>query len=368
MSSRATLPLDAARGVGVLLVLYSYVVALRPDELDEEFRLVSFVRKWVNQPLGIGEDFGFLGLALLLVTSGYQVSEAAIHGTRLVIGRLFVVYPPFLLAVTVAAVLTQVESSLLSQPRDIDVGVSDWLANIGFLAHLHISPVLLLELTWIALVEMLFVLCTAAISHLLRSLTWLAILVQLALVAAVVATAREASGLYREVGLLVVFLVIPLIGQLIWSVHYTRVPRWAGALLCGASWATLAWAEREYQELNGWWYALATLYAVVGFALAIRWSAGRISPRPMIWLADRAYGLVFLQGAVGWLAFDFLHPHLPLSVVAVLALAATFSAAEISYRFVERPAPFLARRLAKQYRGTQNARGDNPLNEGMVRS
>lgn len=53
--------------VAVLLVVYGYGYAL-PSGTSPVLRTV---RQWANVPLGIGDDFGFLGIAILLVLAGY---------------------------------------------------------------------------------------------------------------------------------------------------------------------------------------------------------------------------------------------------------------------------------------------------------
>ncbi|MCP2260555.1 Peptidoglycan/LPS O-acetylase OafA/YrhL, contains acyltransferase and SGNH-hydrolase domains [Streptoalloteichus tenebrarius] len=362
-SPRAPLSLDMARGLGACLVLYSYVVALRPDELGSQLTVVGTVRAWLNRPLGIGEDFGFFGLALLLVAGGYLAAAAAAEsGVRGVLGRLLAVYPPFAFAVTVAALLSQLGAPTLSVPRDAEAGLSDWLASLALLGNVRASSVVLLELSWITAAEVLFVLCTALLAPVLRRAPWAPVVVKLLVVAVVVASGTEASGVHRGLTLVVLYTSFLLVGELAWAVRAGRLPTWAGVLLGCSSWLCLAWAERKYRELFGWWNALALFYAAIVFVLMVRFWGGRRSGRATGWLADRAYALVFLQGTVGWAVLDLLHRLVPVELAVPLALLSTVGVAEISHWLVERPAGRLARRLS----GSTSGGGWTPDDDDTV--
>jgi hypothetical protein len=315
---------SVARAIGILMVVYSFLWGLWPDVHGERFAPVVEVREWFNRPAGIGEDFGPLGVMLLLLASGYLSTSRRTD----VLHRLTRVYVPLAAGAVLAAVLIALRVEVLPNRTGAVPVPTDVLWDLTLVGHLAPGAAAVLALGWVLTVELITTL-TGALTWLHRHAGWLVPVVQLAVVAALIP--------FTE-GLWLSFLPVAVIGQLIGS--QGRVPNAVLGSLGLAAWVIVAWAETRSDLVNGWWYPLAACYAVLFFALVRRVTT---TNRAMTWLATRARWLLVGTGTVGWTVLH-LSDDAPFAAAAALATAATAGAAELAHRLGARPAQRLATR------------------------
>ncbi|TQM81885.1 hypothetical protein FHX81_4271 [Saccharothrix saharensis] len=302
-----------ARAIGIVMVAYSFLWGLWPDVHGELFDPVVEVREWFNRPVGLGEDFGPLGVMLLLLVSGYLGTSRDAD----VVHRLVRVYVPLVAGAVLAAALIALHVEVLPNRTGAVPVPTDVLWDLTLVAHLAPGAPAVLALGWVLTVELITVV-TGALTKLHRHACWLVPAAQLAVVAALVP--------FTE-GLWLSFLPVAVIGQLMGS--RGRVPN---AVVPGAlgiaAWVIVAWAETRSDLVNGWWYPLAACYAVLLFALLLRVGT---THRAVLWLATRARWLLAATGTVGW-AVLHVSAAAPFAVSAALATAATAGAAEAAHR------------------------------------
>ncbi|RZQ62139.1 hypothetical protein [Amycolatopsis suaedae] len=281
------------RAGGMVLAGYGYLAGLWLDTRDTPTPPgVTWLREWVARPLGLGEDFGPLGLLLMLVAAGYLTARR---------GRVDV-------ALFVLAGLT-VAGYLLPATRDL-VAVTGWtvlLVVIGFGG--------------------------VAVTGLLpRPARWLGPLTQLVLALAVVAaTATAAPGVAAAAS----FYPLVVAGQLIAGCSTGDLRPWTGGLLGTAGLAVVALAEHLVPTLDGWWYPVAATYAGLLGAVAVLFAgptAARLATLPPVrWAATRAWELVLLAVPVGHPLLDLLTT-VPFAAAFPLAVLGVAAAAEVVHQ------------------------------------
>lgn len=304
---------SVARAVGILMVVYSFLWGLWPDVHGERFEPVVEVREWFNRPAGIGEDFGPLGVMLLLLASGYLSTSRRTDLLR----RLTRVYLPLAAGAVLAAVLIALHVEVLPNRTGAVAVPTDVLWDLTLVGHLAPGAAAVLALGWVLTVELITTL-TGALTDLHRHAVWLVPAGQLAVVAALVP--------FTE-GLWLSFLPVAVIGQLLGA--HGRVPNAVLGALGLAAWAIVAWAETRSDLVDGWWYPLAACYAVMLFALTLRIATAN---RAATWLATRARWLLVGTGTVGWAVLHVSGGAAPFAAAAALATAATAGAAELAHR------------------------------------
>jgi hypothetical protein len=282
---------------GLCLACYGFMIGLW---LEPAPGVLAGVRKWLNEPLGLGEDFGMLGVFLLLICGGYTVAAASTPVKRLL----------------VRGVVPLVPATVLSG-----------LTGIGSDGHLPFG------LGWVVLAGALFCLLFFATKPV--KVAWLVPALQLVAVAAVVLPARDVTGWPHDLGIVSSFVSLPVLGQLLWMVRSERLPAWLATPFGVGCFALLVVAQNGYRELTGWWYPLTLVYALLITLLGLS-GEGRLADSAVVrWLSSRAYGLFVMLVVVG---YGVLSGEL---VMIVPALVATGAAAELCYRV-----PSLVRREA----------------------
>lgn len=311
---------------GITLVTYSYLGGLWVSKQGVTPAPLLVVREWINVPLGIGEDFGMLGLALLLVSGGYIVTGAwHRYGLATVSMTLTLrVVVPLLLAVALSAAVAQTGGLPLTEAD------TKRESPLGTVVAAAFGDEATLGLGWVVVVGAVFFVQFAVGAVLLRHWPWLACALLLTVTTVLVVTAPNASGWFHHIGVLASFVGMPLAGTVLWLVRAARLPAWAGAVLCCGCFAVIVVAERGYPELNGWWYPLTWVYAMGIVLLA----ATKSLPCPAVvrWLAQRAVPLLLAVGVVGYTILEALAGQIPTSVAFATAVVATGLSAEAGYR------------------------------------
>ncbi|MBP2340029.1 hypothetical protein JOF41_006207 [Saccharothrix coeruleofusca] len=298
----------AATAAGVCAVAYSYLVGLWLSRHDALPDAVVAIRDWVNRPTGLGEDFGFLGVALLLMACGYHVAEGSEADRRGLALRLLRGGVPLACAALAAALLVAVGARPL-----LDAEV--------------IAPVAAL---------VLFGVLEVALLPLLRRHPALALLVLLEAACALVLAGG--AGLLPGLGLVAAYLPLPLLGRLARLGGTGRVTAPRGVVLGVAGLAVVAVADRVFPEVGGYWHALGAAIALLLFLIAVPRGASVEHVRPVRWLAERALPLALAVPVVGYAVLEELGSLVPAFVAVPAGVLAAGLAGEAVHRWAEGPA------------------------------
>ncbi|NUT99840.1 MAG: hypothetical protein HOY78_48305 [Saccharothrix sp.] len=299
-TASATPGLGVVAAAGVCLVAYSYLAALWPSRHGFTPDVVLLVRTWVNKPTGMGEDFGFLGTALLLMAAGYALTGALYQG-RLV-RALRTAAPPLVVAAVVGAVL--------------------WL--------LGLEPLLDTAVTGPVVAVALFTGLTAAVVPLMRRVAGLGAFVLVEIACVVALAGSWLSGgpdAARLVGTAATFVPLLALGQLSWLFRAGRLPAAHGVGLGLLFVALMVPADLLFPELVGYWHPLGSVVALLVFLISLPRGADAATTGPVRWLAARAWPLSLSVPVVGYPALSLLEP-LPFLVALPVAVGLTGLAAD----------------------------------------
>lgn len=303
--------------LGAVLVGYGYGLGASGRALGP----MAVVREWVARPLGIGEDFGAVGLMLLLAATGYALASGA---------RVLVLGVPFL----AATVIGFAAAGVGGWPG---TGSPDPLDVMTELAARGPGPAMLVPLCWP--VALAFAARGAVAVSGRLPVGWRAAWIagQLLIVAGVSA----AGGL---LGVIAVWYPSLVVGQLVHAARTREIGVPTAAVLGIGAYAVVVVADATVGPLHGWWYPLATVYAGLLFAVAVTFTGragAAVAEHPVVrWTASRAWCLAVLAVPV---AHPVLATALPDPVAVPLALLATAAGAEAVYR--------LARAVDRQVTG-----------------
>ncbi|QQQ76521.1 hypothetical protein IOD16_36925 [Saccharothrix sp. 6-C] len=297
----------------VCLIAYSYLVGLWLDRHGHSSDLVLVVRNWVNRPTGVGEDFGFLGVALLLMVAGFTVAGIARSAgadrlpfaARLVRGGL----PTVVVAAAVGALLTAVGAEPLVDPAIT--------TPVGAVA--------------------LFALVLLVLLPLQHRVPGLAVFVQLEVVCLLVlaggwATSTGELDALRVIGQAAALVPLATLGQVAWLFRVDLLPRWHALVLGLLCLALVVLAERVFPETAAFWHPLAAVYALLLFLIALPRGASIAGTRVVRWLDSRALPLFASIPVVGYAVLGVQHLVITPAVAIPISLTCTCLAAELLHR------------------------------------
>jgi peptidoglycan/LPS O-acetylase OafA/YrhL len=343
--------LDIARGLAAILVVYTHIydvyildfkgVHTPPtDAIDNAF---VFPLKLDDQGIGA------VSVPIFFIISGFVVTPIALKmgARRFSINRVFRVYPLLIFVVSVSAVLIALGLGLLST-KPPDVNVWTFLSNASLWNFIDRPFGSWVAVAWTLAVEVLFYATLVAVLPLMRRRMWLAIAVELWVVLMLLITYRAFADEYRAFVINMVYVLVPIMGQAIWAAWTGRIPAWLAGVFVTAAWLMFVWAGHLNVDPEYIPRPFPIAFAMMLFLIGLFAEPYLRQRRFWTELSERTYSIYLLHGSVAFPLMHWLFDRLPLWLTVLIAVAATGLAAEVSYRFVERPSHNLARRLSRR--------------------
>lgn len=335
------------RAGAAVLIVYGYLVGLWAARDDTFLGFVDVLRRWVNRPFGLGEDFGPFGVMLLLAACGYGArplvslfthgQESSAGSTRqagLAGSRGWRVFVPVWVATVLGAVLVAVGARVWTAPADASLDPLMLLGNVLLLNHLVPGVPVLVPLGWVALLAALGVLSSAGMARLRAPARWVVPVGQLVVVAGLVVAGAAVEPL-RAIAVHASFYPVLVAGQLVALARTRALPGWLAGVLGMACWVVVAVAEPLLPPLTGWWYPVAAAYAGLLLAITVLLQgrvAAAFAANPVVgWVSARVWWLAVLSGVVGFPVLDALAGPVPPGAAVAIAVAATALAAELAH-------------------------------------
>jgi peptidoglycan/LPS O-acetylase OafA/YrhL len=342
--------IDIGRAVGALLVFYSHIAAQWVGKRDEPSSFFDTLNAVSSDPFHMSfQGIGEVAVPFFFLVSGFVVTPIALrHGqARFSLNRLSRVYPPMIFTVLLTALLITVGGGLLATGQDQTISAWTLFTNSVLVNYLIFPQVVLVGVAWTLIVEVIFYALLIALIPVLRRWVWFALAVELTFVFVVLMSRAQFGKSWSLFAVNVSYLPIPIIGQIIWATTTKRIPLWLGGLYTAGAWSLYVLGDALKLGRVDNSYSLALAVAVLCFLMGF-FAEPRLRERKFwIALSERSYSIYLLHGLIAFAMLDLMRPAVPLLPAVVIAVAVTFGAVELSYRFVEKPSHKLARRLSR---------------------
>ena len=335
--------LDALRGVAVLMVVYDHLFAVAGERMaGGAFAPTAWVREWITQPLGIVQDFGWLGVCLFFLISGFVITHSARRESIRVftLRRVFRILPPLAAAV------------LLVAAQDLAAGVqrpwSDYLYGMTLAGYFTVPQVIVLGVAWTLVIEVLFYILMALVSPLLKGdKPALGIGVASTVPLLAIVFARDLGASFFLFAASMAYVPVLLIGSVFYLRQATATGPWMAAVLLLANVVIFMLGLRSIHTTflpidNS--YLVSVVYAVAIFLPCLN----RRAPRALKFVGDISYSLYLLHGTVGFFVVQHAVAAGAGPAAPYLAVAASVGASYLFYRGVERPAMRLGKWLSNR--------------------
>jgi len=349
--------LDWLRALAALLVVWDHLVGQWLSVQRRGWVPLGLVDRFVTGPLSIIQNFGWLGVAMFFLISGFIISHVAVteSGWQFALKRLLRIYPPLVLAIIVTlgadairrgtGVVDSLSGGLPVAHSVHDVMVSTSLAN-----YLMSPQPIVVGVAWTLVIEMTFYVLVLITRRLLNwTVPAMATWIVLAVVGLVLLTSHRWGDSYFLFSVSVSFVPLLVLGQIIWLRWSSRIGWLQFGLLSATAWVLFVQGleliqPRFLQPDQAYGPSIVVAYAI--FVLMLLNNDRLIRPSFVKFLANRSYSLYLLHGALGLFVLDALGTRLPYTLALLVAVAVVVLGTQISYQFVEAPSQRLARSLA----------------------
>ena len=323
------------------MVLYGHVFAGAGVQLTgNAFMPVPWIRQSISTPLGIIQDFGWMGVCLFFLISGFVITNSARQEPFRVfaIRRLFRILPPLAITVLLVAVTDRVSG--VQRP------LTDYLQGLSLSGYFTTPQVIVIHAAWTLVIEVLFYTLIAIVSPWLRGgrpvvgIALASLLPPLAIV-----FSRDFGPSFFLFATSMAYLPVLLIGSTIYLSKATSTGLGMSLLIVSANFAVfllgLHRIHTAFLPIDNS-YLLSVAYAITLFVLCI----DRGGPRPLRFVGDISYSLYLIHGSIGLIAMRWALGAKLGQFAPWLTCAVCIAVAWLMCLAIERPAIAAGKRLA----------------------
>jgi exopolysaccharide production protein ExoZ len=351
--------IELLRGPAALFVVWDHLVAIWLDTSGKSWFLLRTVREYITTPLGIIQDFGFFGVALFFLISGYIITHTSQNEDRagFAIKRLFRIYPPFLISLLLIFVVTKFDPGHAHAHATLKDYV--WASTLFNYYRIHQNPIS--GVAWTLVIEMLFYIFCIVLLTQLKNRPWLACMFSTSVCALVLYYEKQFGPYFFLVSVVCSYLPFLLMGQLLYYFSQKRMNVWLFALLSVANYLTIIYGilmqrKEFYSTSNS--YVINFLYAYLVFVIFMlankRLDNTKLYYRTVAFFSKISYSLYLNHGYLGMVILWILVPitgNYFISLMVAVPVVITYS--YLSYLFVEEPSRRLARRILSRKKKTE---------------
>lgn len=338
--------LEILRAFAALLVVYDHLLARWPEKNAIALPAILFIQKYVNQPLGIIQDFGWLGVSIFFLVSGFIITHVSLRETpfEFVIKRIFRIYP--------LLVIATILSAWINSKQNLTASSSSILTNI-FLINYWIHPhIILVATAWTLAIEIIF-----------YGFTFLQMLAKLGPLARIVSAQLAVGGILmfaRSMGdnfflfsASAAYMPYLITGQIFYfMLHKRSLNLPVSILLLIATYVETLYGissiHTTFSPIQNS-YLLSFIYAIFIFLIGY-FNNEKLRPNRIVnALADTSYPLYLFHVAIGYFILDLFVPQIGFLTALCLAFVSVGLFVTFIHQAIEKPALKFGKELAEKY-------------------
>lgn len=348
------------RGPAALLVVFAHLVGewLEKNQLD--WAPFTLIREYVTAPLAIIQNFGFFGVVLFFIISGYIVTHVSQSEKPIafMLKRIVRIYPPLILSILLILASYTLYKYTTGNITFIDhLSITDYLLSFTLVNYVLVPQIVINGVAWTLLIEMLFYVLCFLFIPLMKKNVFASNLLMAAFCLTIIFFARSFGDNFFLLAASVAYIPYLLMGQLLYYWNNKIISFKFFALLSIFNYIILTYGIKMiftnfYDSTNS--YGVSFLYAYLLFVVFMLLENRIRLNRICSFFSNISYSLYLNHGTIGALIITVLYPFLGYSFSLLLALSVTIFISFLSFRFVEEPSRKFARYLVKKKKTEQS--------------
>ena len=337
------------RGVAVFLIYWAHLASWL-DTWEVSWLPMDFIRNYFTEPLGIIQDFGFMGVSLLFLITGFIITHIAQVEKRkeFAIKRLFRIYPPLIVSIILIVAFYGIYG-LITQSyihiqnfTSLDILVSFTLAN-----YLMVPQYVVNGVAWILVVIGIFYLSCFIILPLLkkRPKTSIVSLISFSIITIILSKSFGSSFFLFAVSVShVPFLIIGQIFYYWWKKKLSNIESIVFSIIAYfvSVQGLLIVNPDFYLSVNS--YEISFVYACLVFFIALLLNE-RIRVGRILGFYSKISYSFFLNNGITTELISFLFPLLGFSPSLGISFLLSTTVAYISWHYIEIPFRTFSRKI-----------------------
>lgn len=351
------------RALAALLVVWDHLTAHWLDQAGINWLPLELVRNYLSKPLAIKTDFGFFGVALFFLISGYIISYVSQQETRVsfITKRLFRIFPALCISIFFIIATYSLYGLFTGKPTFISgLSLSDFLWSMTLLNYFKVPQNPVNTVAWTLIIEMLFyLLCFVVLPWMKRKPVYALLSMQLVCFF-IIYFARELGDNFFLFAASFAYIPYLMMGQLLYYFHSRKLDLWSFSLFSVSSYLLIIYGiltihTQFYYPTDS--YGISFMYAYLIFVICMLLDGKIKLNMPIKFISDISYSLYLNHSALGRLFITVLFPLLGYSLSLMITLLIVIILSSISFRYIEKPFMNYSRFLLTKYATNRTSRG-----------
>lgn len=332
------------RCVAVLLVVWDHIGPFWAEGAKIEWLPAIIVNTYINKPLAIIQYFGFFGVVLFFLTSGFIITYVAQResGIEFIIKRIFRIYPPLIFSFGLIFVINYLYTCIQGVSTYWgQLTTSQYIYEMTLINYILGKSNFINGVTWSLIIEVIFyIICFCLIKCIKKSpKITLSIIISFCYIITAMSYVDESlvnNLLVRSIS----YIPYLIYGQIIYYLWSGRIKfkdfiffNFINYYLMIKN--TILFNMQYYNEGNS--YGVSFMYAYLIFIIALLLNDRIKINRSINFISNISYSLYLNHSTIGGLILSELYIKFRFSVAFICAVACSVFVAFISYKFIEIP-------------------------------
>jgi peptidoglycan/LPS O-acetylase OafA/YrhL len=329
--------LNILRGPAALLVMWDHFTGTWPEKMKVHWFISEIVREYINTPLVIIQDFGFMGVVVFFLISGYLITHVAQREDRFVfvVKRFFRIYPPLFFSIVLIVIFGFFKGVYY---KAWDVVFAATLFN-----YLNVPQNPVNGAAWTLIIEVLFYILVCLFMTPIKKMAVLGSLLISTSCLIAILSSRNLGDNYFLFAVNMSFVPYLLMGQLLYYVHNKRISFGTFALLTMFNYfiimkGIISIHSNFYQPSNS--YGVTFVYSYFIFTIAMisnEWLRENIVVRCLSYFSKISYSLYMIHATIGFFLLDILMPRIGYSLALLVTVFTFIFCSHWVYYLIEKP-------------------------------
>ncbi|VYU06324.1 Acyltransferase family protein [Clostridium butyricum] len=332
------------RCCAVIFVVWDHLGPFWAEGANIEWWPAKIIGQYINKPLGIIQYFGFLGVVLFFLTSGFIITYVAQRESRkeFILKRFFRIYPPLIFSFGLIYVINNVYTLLKgSSTYWGQFTLKQYLSEMTLMNHIFGGSNFINGVTWSLIIEVIFYFICFILLDYIKKYPKIAISIMTSICFIITLSTYFNESLINN-NLIKSISYIPYLiyGQIIYYLWAKKISFKEFSIFTCINYFlmiknTIIFNNQYYNEGNS--YGVSFLYAYLIFIVAILLNNKIKINRSVRFISEISYSLYLNHSTIGGLVLSLAYLKVGFTVAFLCAVILSFFVAIISYNFIEKP-------------------------------